>query len=58
MSSVLSMLDSENASVPQPKLPGFYTERTFIESVDSSLSPLKKPNHVSTDVTVTILQGR
>ncbi|XP_024031533.1 G-type lectin S-receptor-like serine/threonine-protein kinase At4g27290 isoform X2 [Morus notabilis] len=58
MSSVLFMLDSENASVPQPKLPGFYTERTFIESVDSSLSSLKKPNHVSTDVTVTILQGR
>lgn len=27
MSSVLVTLDSENAALPQPKEPGFYTER-------------------------------
>ncbi|XP_024031270.1 G-type lectin S-receptor-like serine/threonine-protein kinase At4g27290 isoform X1 [Morus notabilis] len=55
MSFALSMLDSENASLPQPKQPGFYTERAFIETDSSSL--LNKPN-ASTEITVTILQGR
>ncbi|XP_024019768.1 G-type lectin S-receptor-like serine/threonine-protein kinase At4g27290 [Morus notabilis] len=52
MSSVLSMLNSENVFLPQPKLPGFYTERAFIEAVDSS-SPLSHQNHVSADISVT-----
>ncbi|XP_024031534.1 G-type lectin S-receptor-like serine/threonine-protein kinase At4g27290 [Morus notabilis] len=60
MSSVLLMLDSENVSLLQPKLPGFYTERSFTELAgsSSSSSSLNKPNNVSTDVTVTKLQGR
>ncbi|XP_024024770.1 G-type lectin S-receptor-like serine/threonine-protein kinase At4g27290 [Morus notabilis] len=58
MSSVLFMLESDNALLPQPKLPGFYTERTFIERASSSSSSLNKPNNVSTGVTVTALQGR
>ncbi|XP_024023371.1 G-type lectin S-receptor-like serine/threonine-protein kinase SD1-1 [Morus notabilis] len=58
MSSVLLMLDSDNVSLPQPKQPGFYVERAFTELADSSSSSLNKPSHVSTDVTVTILQGR
>ncbi|GMN28352.1 hypothetical protein TIFTF001_041159 [Ficus carica] len=55
VSSVLFMLDSENASLPQPKQPGFYTERSFTDT-DSS-SSLNKPN-VSTEITITALRGR
>ncbi|GMN74943.1 hypothetical protein TIFTF001_053278 [Ficus carica] len=55
MSSVLVMLDSENAALPQPKEPGFYTERAFIKTNSSSTSI--KPN-VSTGMTVTTLHGR
>ncbi|KAK3032634.1 hypothetical protein RJ639_036594 [Escallonia herrerae] len=56
MSSVLLMLDSENPMLPQPKQPGFYTER-FLLHADSS-STGKKPFSSSNDVTVTMLQGR
>ncbi|GMN26108.1 hypothetical protein TIFTF001_047781 [Ficus carica] len=43
ISSVLFMLDSKNASLPQPKQPEFYTERSFIDT-DSSLP---QPNYFS-----------
>ncbi|KAI6704882.1 hypothetical protein NL676_007844, partial [Syzygium grande] len=39
MSSVLLMLDSESASLPQPKQPGFYTER-FKDQIDSEMNEL------------------
>ncbi|GMN73928.1 hypothetical protein TIFTF001_052275 [Ficus carica] len=55
ISSALFMLDSENASLPQPKQPGFYTERSFIDT--NSSSSMNKQN-VSTGLTVTVLQGR
>lgn len=47
MSSVLRMLDSESASLPQPKQPGFYTER-FNDQIDGETSEL----------TFTTLDGR
>ncbi|KAF8013782.1 hypothetical protein BT93_I1590 [Corymbia citriodora subsp. variegata] len=47
MSSVLLMLDSESASLPQPKQPGFYTER-INDKIDSENSEL----------TITIVEGR
>ena len=57
MSSVLFMLDSaETASLPQPKEPGFYTERTFTEtnsSASSNYNPI-----VSNEISVTKFQGR
>lgn len=52
MSSVLMMLDSENASLPQPKEPGFYTERVLPES------PFGSTWSMSNEVTVTTLHGR
>ncbi|PON43759.1 S-receptor-like serine/threonine-protein kinase [Parasponia andersonii] len=55
MSSVLYMLDSDNASLPQPKQPGFYVERVHTET-DSSSSWNKTYN--STELTVTTLHGR
>ena len=42
MLSVLVTLDSENAALPQPKEPGFYTEKAFIKNNSSSTSI--KPN--------------
>ncbi|KAL3740478.1 hypothetical protein ACJRO7_021718 [Eucalyptus globulus] len=47
MSSVLRMSDSESASLPQPKQPGFYTER-FNDQIDGETSEL----------TFTTLDGR
>ena len=55
MSSVLFMLDSDNASLPQPKQPGFYIERVHAET-DSSSS--LNNTHISTELTVTTLHGR
>nr|XP_027102211.1 receptor-like serine/threonine-protein kinase SD1-8 isoform X3 [Coffea arabica]XP_027105104.1 receptor-like serine/threonine-protein kinase SD1-8 isoform X3 [Coffea arabica] len=55
MSTVLLLLDSENPTLPQPKRPGFYIERTVIDT--DSTSSGKMP-HNSTDVTVTLLHGR
>lgn len=55
MSVVLSMLDSENAILPPPKQPGFYTVR-FTPETDSSstgIYPL-----ASNEVTVSALHGR
>ncbi|KAL3522127.1 hypothetical protein ACH5RR_014961 [Cinchona calisaya] len=55
MSTVVLLLDSENPTLPQPKQPAFYIERTVTDT-DSSSSG-KEP-HNSTDVTVSLLQGR
>ena len=55
MSSILSKLDNENVSLPQPKRPGFYTEKSFIET-DSS-SSLNMSN-VSTEINFTNVQSR
>ncbi|KAF7119795.1 hypothetical protein RHSIM_Rhsim13G0166200 [Rhododendron simsii] len=55
MSAVLLMLDSENAILPPPKQPGFYTER-FTPETDSSstgIYPL-----ASNEVTMSALHGR
>ncbi|KAF7119324.1 hypothetical protein RHSIM_Rhsim13G0165800 [Rhododendron simsii] len=55
MSAVLLMLDSENAILPPPKQPGFYTVR-FTPEMDSSstgIYPL-----VSNEVTISALHGR
>ncbi|KAF8414028.1 hypothetical protein HHK36_002027 [Tetracentron sinense] len=56
MPTVLLMLDSENVVLPQPKQPGFYTERFPVEK-DSSSSIVKKTSTLN-DVTVTMLEGR
>ncbi|KAK2987254.1 hypothetical protein RJ640_017557 [Escallonia rubra] len=49
MSLVMLALDSENPMLPQPKQPGFYTER-FLPDTDSS-STGKKPCSSSNDLT-------
>ncbi|KAK7855527.1 receptor-like serine/threonine-protein kinase sd1-7 [Quercus suber] len=36
IASVLLMLDGENSSLPQPKQPGFYTERSITKTDSSS----------------------
>ncbi|KAF8414031.1 hypothetical protein HHK36_002030 [Tetracentron sinense] len=56
MPSVLLMLDSENTMLPQPKQPGFYTERFPVEK--DLLSSIVKKSSNSNDVTITMLEGR
>lgn len=56
MSTVLLMLDSENAIVPEPKKPGFYTERFPIDTESSSTG--KKRYNRSNELTITMLHGR
>lgn len=54
MSSVVLMLSSENA-LPQPKQPGFFTERYMIDmNTSSSTGPLCSTN----DITFTLFDGR
>ncbi|XP_015574228.2 G-type lectin S-receptor-like serine/threonine-protein kinase At4g27290 isoform X1 [Ricinus communis] len=55
MSQVVLMLDSENLTLPQPKQPGFYTER-FLTETDSSSTGVKC--YTRNEVEVTLLQGR
>lgn len=55
ISSVLLMLDSENSSLPEPKQPGFYTERSVTET--DSLPTGKSP-YTANELTITMLQGR
>ncbi|KAL0442859.1 UNVERIFIED_CONTAM: G-type lectin S-receptor-like serine/threonine-protein kinase [Sesamum latifolium] len=55
MPNVLLMLDSEHPVIAQPKQPGFYMERTIIDSESSSTG--KKPQ-TSNEITMTLLQGR
>ena len=54
MSSVVFMLGSENASLPQPKHPGFCLGRHPMETDSSS----GKQDETVNQVTVTILDGR
>ena len=54
MSSVLIMLDRETAVLPEPKQPGFFTERSLNET-DSSSQRRKYAN--SNEVTVTLMEG-
>ncbi|KAM3749533.1 hypothetical protein ACB098_05G192800 [Castanea mollissima] len=56
MSSVLLMLSTENAMVPQPKEPGFVTEASSM-GIDTSSSSGKNP-YTANEVTVTILDAR
>lgn len=55
MSSVLLMLDSESVLLPQPRRPGLYSERFFLETDSSSRDRL---NSASNDITATIEEGR
>lgn len=57
MSSVVLMLSSENATMPQPKNPGFCLGRTPIET-DSSTSKQEDQSCTVNHVTVTMLDGR
>ncbi|KAK6946807.1 Bulb-type lectin domain [Dillenia turbinata] len=52
MSSALSMLDSENALMPQPKEPGFYSER-FITELSTYDAPI-----TGNKLTITFCDGR
>jgi len=54
MSTVLLMLDSESASLPQPKQPGFYIERSS-ENADVEMS---QRDGNSNKITITLLEGR
>lgn len=56
MSSVLLMLDSEDALLPQPQQPGFYAERFLMAEAGSS-SRGKYPI-ATNEVTITMLEGR
>ncbi|XP_059660593.1 G-type lectin S-receptor-like serine/threonine-protein kinase At4g27290 [Cornus florida] len=57
MSTVVLTLDSENPILPQPKQPGFYSERFPVDTESSSTG--KKPYyHTSNEVTMSILHGR
>lgn len=50
MSSVVLMLDCENPSLPQPRKPGYYTDRCLL--------PNRKTPYTENEVTVTMLLGR
>ncbi|KAL3519598.1 hypothetical protein ACH5RR_017747 [Cinchona calisaya] len=54
MSTVLSMLDSPNTMLPQPKQPGFYSEMSGNETEDS----LDKEKTITNDLSITLLEGR
>ncbi|KAK9209442.1 hypothetical protein WN944_001808 [Citrus x changshan-huyou] len=54
MSSVVLMLSGER-SLPQPKQPGFFTERNLPES-ESSSSKRKLP--LSNEITISLIEGR
>lgn len=55
MANVVLMLSSE-VPLPQPKQPGFFTERDFAES--SSSSDCQKPLMCSNDFAITIVEAR
>jgi hypothetical protein len=58
MPSVVLMLDSENPTLPQPKQPGFYSERYLTETDSSSTGTFRNTYTMMKDVTITTLQGR
>ncbi|PSR98539.1 Receptor-like serine/threonine-protein kinase [Actinidia chinensis var. chinensis] len=51
MASVLSALDSEITTLPQPKQPGFYAERSTDVTLDGTLG-------ATNNLTITVLVGR
>ncbi|KAF5472662.1 hypothetical protein F2P56_009361 [Juglans regia] len=55
ISSVLLMLDSQNALLPHPGRPGFYSERGLPETESSSAGIM---NSSSNEITDTLLEGR
>ena len=55
MSSVIFMLGNEGATLPQPKHPGFFTERC---SVDTDTMSGKIELHSENEVTISKLKGR
>ncbi|GMH24973.1 hypothetical protein Nepgr_026816 [Nepenthes gracilis] len=55
MPMVLMMLNSENAVLPEPKQPGFYTERNLNET-DHNSQWIK--SGTSNELSVTIIEGR
>lgn len=55
MSSVVLMLGTEGPILPQPKQPGFFTERS---SPDAELSISEEGNHTENALTVTVVEGR
>ncbi|XP_030475848.2 G-type lectin S-receptor-like serine/threonine-protein kinase SD1-1 [Syzygium oleosum] len=55
MSFVVAMLGNESASLPRPKQPGFFMERS---SMDLSATLKHEELHTVTAVTVTMLDGR
>ena len=57
MSSVVLMLSSETATMPQPKNPGFCLGRNPVEA-DSSTSKQEDQTCTVNNVTVTMLDGR
>ncbi|KAK9152091.1 hypothetical protein Syun_010400 [Stephania yunnanensis] len=52
MSSVVSMLSSETVSLPQPIIPGYFTETSF------DILLREEESHSENGVTVTLLSGR
>jgi len=54
MSSVVLMLSGEG-KLPQPKQPGFFTERTLVEANSSSA---KNTSCSVNDSTITLLEAR
>ena len=54
MSSVLWALDSESAMLSQPEQPGFYTERSTIETQ----LPLDAKQSTVNEVSLSVLSGR
>uniref|UniRef100_A0A803Q680 S-locus receptor kinase C-terminal domain-containing protein n=1 Tax=Cannabis sativa TaxID=3483 RepID=A0A803Q680_CANSA len=57
MSTVVLMLSSETATMPQPKNPGFCLDRSPIET-DSSTSKQEDQSCTVNRLTVTVLDGR
>ncbi|KAL5548132.1 hypothetical protein UlMin_003363 [Ulmus minor] len=55
MSSVVVMLENDGITLPQPKEPGFFTERS---STDEGLTPRSKECHSVNGLTVTTPNGR
>ena len=55
MSSVIFMLGNEGVTLPQPKHPGFFTERS---SVDKYTISEKMELHSENAVTISMLNGR
>ncbi|KAF8409422.1 hypothetical protein HHK36_005498 [Tetracentron sinense] len=55
MSSVVVMLSNESVTMPQPKQPGFFTERS---STDTGLLSSNEKGRTENPVTITVLEGR